>query len=189
VPGSVDAKDTSLYIGVTPACTGYENFRGWDWSAQLYEGCRCPRRTQAWLTALPISFAGAQTMRLGITCRDDSRLCANIVMTSTARAWATVNGGNRTADATASLLSTRLTDDRKLNEREKAIFGEIGHGIVRAIENLRRVRMPLVPCPGLGDGILLSMQDRTGEVSKPRIAKATRASGHKATLQPVGSSG
>ena len=80
---------------------------------------------------------------------------------------ATVQGGNRTADATALLLSARLTDDKKLNEREKAIFGEIGHGIVRAIEDLRRVRVPLVPCPDLGNGLLLSMQDRTGEVSKP----------------------
>ncbi|MGA8087733.1 MAG: hypothetical protein WCA10_10525 [Terracidiphilus sp.] len=79
-------------------------------------------------------------MRLGTASRADSRLCANIVMTSTARAWATVKDGKRTADAIAWLLSTRLTEDNKLNEREKAIFWGIGHGIVRAIEDLRGVR-------------------------------------------------
>jgi hypothetical protein len=78
-------------------------------------------------------------------------------MTSTARALAIEHGGNRTAGATAWLLSTRLTEDKKLNEREKAIFWEIGHGIVRAIENLRGVRLSLVPRPGLGDCILLSL--------------------------------
>jgi len=70
---------------------------------------------------------------------------------------ATVHGGNRTAGATAWLLSTRLTEDKKLNERGKAIFWGIGHGSVRAIENLRGVRLSLVPCPGLGNGILLSV--------------------------------
>jgi hypothetical protein len=97
-------------------------------------------------------------MRQGTACRADSRLCANIVMTSTARAFmATEQGGNRTADAAAWLLSTRRTEDKKLNEREKAIFWGIGHGIVRAIENLRGVRLSLVPRPGLGDCILLSL--------------------------------
>ena len=104
-----------------------------------------PRRGNAFFR--PISFAGASNMRLGNACQADSRLCANIVMTSTARALATVKGGNRTAGAAAWLLSTRLTEDKKLNEREKAIFGEIGHGSVRAIEDLRGVRLSLVPCP------------------------------------------
>lgn len=78
-------------------------------------------------------------------------------MTSTVRARVTENGGNRTAGAAAWLLSTCLTEDTKLKEREKAIFGEIGHGSVRAIENLRGVRVSLVPCPDLGNGILLSL--------------------------------
>ena len=69
-------------------------------------------------------------------------------MTTTARAQlATVQQGNRTLSAAAWLLSTRLTEDKKLNEREKAIIWGIGHGIVRAIENLRGVRLSLVPCP------------------------------------------
>ena len=70
---------------------------------------------------------------------------------------ATEYGGNRTAEAAAWLLSTRLTEDKKLNEREKAIFWEIGHGIVRAIENLRGVWLPLVPRPGLGECLLSGM--------------------------------
>jgi hypothetical protein len=70
---------------------------------------------------------------------------------------AIVNGGNRTAGAAARLLSPRLTDDKKLNEREKAIFGEIGHGSVRAIEDLRGMRVSLVPCPDSGDCVLLSL--------------------------------
>lgn len=106
----------------------------------------------------PTSFAGASTMRLGNARRADSRFCANIVMTSTARAlMATEYGGNRTAGAAAWLLSTRLTEDKKLNEREKAIFGEIGHGSVRAIEDLRGVRLSLVSHPGLGNCLLLSL--------------------------------
>lgn len=70
---------------------------------------------------------------------------------------ATVHGGNRTAGAIARLLSTRLTEDKKLNEREKAIFGEIGHGFVRAIEDLRGVRLSLVSCPDGWNCILLSL--------------------------------
>jgi hypothetical protein len=70
---------------------------------------------------------------------------------------ATVNGGNRTAGATAWLLSPRLTEDKKLNKREKAIFWGIDDGIVRAIEDLRGVRVSLVPRPCLGNCILLSL--------------------------------
>jgi hypothetical protein len=107
-------------------------------------------------------------MRHCTACRADSRLCAIIVMTSTVRAFvATVHGGNRTAGATARLLSPRLTEDQKLNEREKATFGGIGHGSVRAIEDLRGMRLSLVPRPDSENRLLLSLFDRIGEVSKP----------------------
>jgi hypothetical protein len=88
----------------------------------------------------------------------DSRFCALILMTITARAQtASAHQGTRTLSAAAWLLSPRLTAIRKLNEREKAIIWGIGHGIVRATKNLRGLRMSLVPPPRSGDRILQSM--------------------------------
>jgi hypothetical protein len=67
-------------------------------------------------------------------------------MTITARVQAaSTYQGIRTLSAAAWLLSPRLIKTKQLNQREKAIIWGIGHGIVRAIKNLRGLRMSLVP--------------------------------------------
>ena len=76
-------------------------------------------------------------------------------MTYTGRVQtATAQEGNRTLRAADWLLSPRQTDDKKLNEREKAILGGICHGSVRTYKSMRGLRLSLVPGPASGNCLL-----------------------------------
>lgn len=90
--------------------------------------------------------AGDASKSLAAACRANSRFCALIVMTNLLRAQlAIANQGSRTPGADALLLSTRQTDDTKLNERGKANYWGIRNGLARTTKNMRRVRLSLVP--------------------------------------------
>lgn len=79
--------------------------------------------------------------------RGIARFCALTVMTVIFRAKpTTAHQGSRTLKASAGLLSTRHTEDKKLNEREKTIINwGILNGIARTTKNMRRVRLLVVP--------------------------------------------
>jgi hypothetical protein len=53
--------------------------------------------------------------------------------------------GGRTLHATAWLLSLRQTENKRLIRRKKAFAWGMRYGIARIFEDLRRVRMSLVP--------------------------------------------
>jgi hypothetical protein len=161
MPGDVDAEDTTLYIGFTPARSGCWNSRGCGSFAQSNEGCSYLAR---WRLSPSAKHGGMPLLanprrHFGNMPQANpssySRFCAFNMMTITARAQtANAHRGTRTPSAAGWLLSPRLTEIRKLNEREKATIWGISHGIVRAIENLRGLRMPLVSRPGAGDCLL-----------------------------------
>ena len=136
------------------------NSRGCGSFAQSNEGCSCLARQPANPSAdhgggLFSRIHGGALFAPQTSQASHSSICAFIMMTITARVQATtVHQGTRTLSAAAWLLSPRPTANRKLNEREKAIIWGIGHGIVRAIEDLRGLRVPLVPRPGSGDCLL-----------------------------------
>jgi hypothetical protein len=113
-----------------------------NWSADLkrrYPGLRC-----------------AHSAERRASLQGHSRICAPITMIATPRAQlATAHQGSRTLSATAWLLSPRQTENKKLKRRKKAfIWGRIHHGNARAIKNMRRVRLSLVPHGKSGDRLL-----------------------------------
>ena len=63
----------------------------------------------------------------------------------------------------------------KQNCRKKKAYGEFRHGVVRAIENLRRLRLSLVPESDPREGVLQSMRDKTEGLSNAGEQKAARA--------------
>jgi hypothetical protein len=87
-----------------------------------------------------------------------SRFCASISITKVSRVLlAGSYQGSRTLNAVSGLLLLRQTEKQKLNRRKKAFAWGMRYGIARAIENLRRVRMPLVQSRSSRDGLLQSM--------------------------------
>jgi hypothetical protein len=107
------------------------------------------------MAALPEIPAGPSTTSACPAQPADSRSCALILMTYTFRAQtAKANRGNRTSNAAALLLSPRKTEIKKLKKREKATIWGIIHGRVRAFKNMRKLRLPVVPIPCSGNGLL-----------------------------------
>ena len=110
-----------------------------------------------------------------------SRICALILMTTKLRAQpANAYLGSRTPGAGAVLLSTRQTEDKKLDEREKAMIWGIRNGIAHTAKNMRRVRLFVVPPLQPWYGVLQRVPGKAGEVSQPRDTEASRPAGKKA---------
>jgi len=65
--------------------------------------------------------------------------------------------GIRTLSSHACFSSPRGKMLTKQNRREKEHLRRLRHGVARAIEDLRRVRMSLVPLPNTGKRLLQRM--------------------------------
>jgi hypothetical protein len=66
--------------------------------------------------------------------------------------------------------------------------GTKGHGIARALENLRGVRLSLVPRPNRGECLLRAMSDQTQGISFAREPETSRASASETFGQGLGRS-
>ena len=73
------------------------------------------------------------------------------------------------------LLPRRTTSTKKVRWAGP-IMEKRSHGIARAIESMRRMRLPLVTCPEPGDGLLPGVPPKAEGLSDPGKPKAPRTS-------------
>ena len=79
-------------------------------------------------------------------------------MTKASRApLATSYQGSRTLSAAVGLLSLRPNRKQETEQAEESVYGERVNGIACAFEDLRRVRMSLVPRLDSGERLLQGM--------------------------------
>src|SRR6266568_7048099 len=84
-----------------------------------------------------------------------SRVCALIMMTNSERIQAAIeNQDNRILSRCACFSLPRRRDQCKLARRKKWHLWRCRHGVVRAIEGLRRMWLSMVPGPNRGDCLL-----------------------------------
>jgi len=62
--------------------------------------------------------------------------------------------GHKTPESPTWFRLPRQTENKKLNRRERVLIRRNRHGIARATEGLRRLRLPMVPGSDTGDRIL-----------------------------------
>jgi hypothetical protein len=104
-----------------------------------------------------------------------SSICALNIMTNNERTQTAIgNQDNRILNGYAWFPSPRQEKTKELSGRKKKDLRRIRHGSVRAIEDLRGVRLPLVSCPGPGYGLLQGMRSEVGGLSGAGNPKAAR---------------
>jgi len=112
---------------------------------------------------------------LAVDLSSDSSICALNIMTNNERTQTAIgNQDNRILSSYAWFPSPRQEKTKKLSGRKNDLR-RIRHGSVRAIEDLRGVRLPLVSCPGPRDGLLQGMSSEVGGLSGAGYEKAARA--------------
>ena len=93
------------------------------------------------------------------------------------RRWAISSRGTREIGvASPALLSPRRLDLSKTCRREKNERWRVGHGVARAIEDLRGVRLSLVPRSESGKRVLQNLRDEAQGFSFAGEPKTTRPS-------------
>ena len=80
------------------------------------------------------------------------------------------------ASISASAYLPRQATSTKNDRRVGVHYGEISHGITRAIESLRGLRLSLVPLPMPGDSVLPGVRYKAEGLSFAGEPKAPRAS-------------
>ena len=106
--------------------------------------------------------------------RISRNLRAMNMRTNERRRAMTLHKAERISVAMPAFLSPRRTamTNRTLGEPR----WRVGHGVARAIKDLRRVRLSLVPRPDPGQRVLQKLCDEAERVSLARESKAPRAS-------------
>lgn len=108
------------------------------------------------------------------------------IMTKNERSQAAIpHQGMRILSCVAWFFSPRGTAVTKNNRRERTKLRRNVHGIARAIENLRRVRLPLVSRPDSCKCLLSGLRNKTEGLSVTRKPETSRASSPQATDQSV----
>jgi len=108
-------------------------------------------------------------------------------MTKNERAKAAIpHQGIRILSCSAWFSSPRGKTDNKEVRREKTQLRRNSHGIVRAIESLRRVRLSLVPRPDSRHCLLPGVRSKTAGLSFSREQEAAWASDAKTAYKSLG---
>ncbi len=96
--------------------------------------------------------------------------------------------GRKNPELLCLVLSTPREKRCKEFRRDKMRIRRISHGNARATENLRRVRMSLVPCPGSRHCLLPGMRSKTERFSITGEPEKARAPGPEAAYASLESS-
>ncbi len=108
-------------------------------------------------SAFPFPHYGG-LLGAGYKSNKHSRICAPKVMTENKRTQAAIpHQDTRNLSCPAWFSTPRGTTCSKKFRREKNDMRRIGHGSARAIENMRRVWLPLVSGPDSKDSLLRTM--------------------------------
>jgi hypothetical protein len=108
----------------------------------------------------------------------NSRICARMVMTDNKRAQVAIpHQDRRNLSCLAWFSSPRGTTCNTNFRREMKQIRRISHGSARSVESLRRMRLPLVPCPDTRECVLQRVSVKVEDVSNPGESQAARPSG------------